>query len=135
MPQAEMLAVKQQKSILTIGIPAEASNQERRISLVPEAVGLLVQNGHTILLETNAGVSSRFSDHDFSENGAQIVTSPEEVYKADLVLKVAPPATAEIEMMKDRQVLISTVNLPHQSRMSGPRRSVQFNQVSNQTRP
>jgi len=115
MPQEEMLAVEQQKSILTIGIPRESSSQERRISLVPEAVGLLVQNGHTIFLETNAGVASRFSDHDYSENGARIVATREEVYKADLILKVAPPDEEEIGMMKDRQVLLSTINLPHQT--------------------
>lgn len=115
MPQEEMLAVKHQKSILTIGIPREASNQERRISLVPEAVGLLVQNGHSVLVETDAGSAARFSDHDYSEAGAQIMATPQEVYKADLILKVAPPGDEEIEMMKDRQVLISTVSLPHQS--------------------
>jgi alanine dehydrogenase len=115
MPQEEMLAVEQQKSILTIGIPRESSSQERRISLVPEAIGLLVQNGHTIFLETNAGLASRFSDHDYSENGAQIVATREEVYKADLILKVAPPDEEEIGMMKDRQVLLSTINLPHQT--------------------
>jgi alanine dehydrogenase len=115
MPQEEMLAVKQQKSILTIGIPKEAHSQERRISLVPEAVGLLVQNGHSILLENDAGKAARFSDHDYSENGAQIVSTSEEVYKADLILKVAPPDLDEVERMKDRQVLISTVNLQHQT--------------------
>jgi alanine dehydrogenase len=115
MPQEEMLAVKQQKSVLTVGIPKESSNQERRISLVPEAVGLLVQNGHRVLMETNAGAAARFSDHDFSENGAEIVKTREEVYKADLVIKIAPPEAEEIEMMKERQVLISTVNLPHQN--------------------
>ena len=115
MPQEEMLEVQQQKSKLTIGLPKEVSNQERRISLVPEAAGLLVQNGHTILLETNAGTSARFIDHDYSEAGAQVVTTAEEAFKADLILKVAPPTEKEIEMMKDRQVLISTINLPHQS--------------------
>ena len=115
MPQEEMLAVKQKKSILTIGIPREASSQERRISLVPEAVGLLTQNGHRILLETGAGTAARFSDHDYSEHGAEIMASRQEVYKADLILKVSPPEAEEIDMMKDRQVLISTVSLAHQS--------------------
>jgi alanine dehydrogenase len=115
MPREEMLAVERQKSILTVGIPREAHSQERRISLVPEAAGLLIQNGHTILLETDAGRAARFSDHDYSENGAQIVQTREEVYKADLILKVAPPDAEEVGMMKERQVLISTVNLQHQN--------------------
>lgn len=115
MPREEMLEVQQQKSKLTIGIPKEISTQERRISLVPEAVGLLVQNGHTILLEANAGAAARFSDHDYSEAGAQILATPQEVYKADLILKVAPPNEEEVEMMKERQLLISTIHLQHLS--------------------
>lgn len=115
MPQEEMLAVERKKSNLTVGLPKEVSSQERRISLVPEAVGLLAQNGHRVLLEAGAGVAARFSDHDYSEHGAEIVATRQEVYKADLILKVSPPEAEEIDMMKDRQVLISTVSLAHQS--------------------
>jgi alanine dehydrogenase len=114
MPQEEMLEVQRAKSSLTIGIPREISQQELRVSLVPEAANLLVANGHRVLVETNAGAGARFSDHDFSEAGAQIVSTPKEVYQADLILKVAPPADEEIGMMKDRQALLSTVNLAHQ---------------------
>jgi alanine dehydrogenase len=114
MPQEEMLEVQQSRSSLTIGLPKEISQQELRISLVPEAVNLLVANGHRVLVETGAGAGARFSDHDFSESGAQIVSTPIEVYQADIILKVAPPTNEEIDMLKDRKVLLSTVNLAHQ---------------------
>lgn len=113
-PQEEMLEVRQSRSSLTIGLPKEVSQQELRIGLVPEAVNLLVANGHRVLLEAGAGVGARFSDHDFSESGAQLVPSAREAYQADLILKIAPPTDEEIEMMKDRQALFSTVSLPHQ---------------------
>ena len=111
LPQEEMLEIKRQKKSVSIGLPREISFQENRIALVPEAVGLLVQNGHQVLIETNAGRAAHFLDNEFSEQGAQIVYSPEEVYKADIILKVAPPSDEEIDMMKSRQTLISVLHL------------------------
>jgi alanine dehydrogenase len=111
MPQEEMLEVGRKKGKLFIGIPKEISFQENRVALVPDAVALLVNNGHQIIVETNAGKMANFQDHDYSEAGAQIVYSAEEVYKADIILKVAPPSPQEIEMMQQRQTLISALQL------------------------
>ena len=111
MPQEEMLEVGRKKGKLYIGIPKETSFQENRVALVPDAVALLVNNGHRIVVETNAGKMANFQDHDFSEAGAQIVYSAEEVYKADIILKVAPPSPQEIDMMQQRQTLISALQL------------------------
>jgi alanine dehydrogenase len=111
MPKEETLEVQRQKSQLTIGIPREIANQERRVALVPEAVSLLVQNGHTIIVETNAGAGSRFHDHEYSEAGGQIVFSDKEAFQADIILKVAPPTEEEIELMKEKQVIFSALHL------------------------
>ncbi|MBK7183449.1 MAG: alanine dehydrogenase [Bacteroidetes bacterium] len=111
MPQEEMLEIGRRKSRLYIGIPRETSFQENRVALVPDAVALLVNNGHNVVVETNAGKMSNFQDHDYSEAGAQIVYSPEEVYKADIILKVAPPSPQEVEMMQQKQTLISALQL------------------------
>jgi alanine dehydrogenase len=111
MPQEEMLEVQRQKSTLSIGIPREISHQERRVGLVPEAVNLLVQNGHAVYVETNAGAGARFHDHEYSEAGAQIVFTAKEVYQADIILKVAPPTEEEIEMMKEKQSIFSALHL------------------------
>ena len=111
MPQEEMLEVGKKKGRLYIGIPRETSFQENRVALVPDAVALLVNNGHNVVVETNAGKMSNFQDHDYSEAGAQIVYSPEDVFKADIILKVAPPSPQEIEMMQQRQTLISALQL------------------------
>lgn len=111
MPQEEMLEIARKKGKLFIGIPKEISFQENRVALVPDAVALLVNNGHQIIVETNAGKMANFQDHDYSEAGAQIVYSAEEVYKADIILKVAPPSPQEIEMMQQRQTLISALQL------------------------
>ncbi|MCE3280002.1 MAG: alanine dehydrogenase [Bacteroidetes bacterium] len=106
-----MLEVGRKKGKLFIGIPKEISFQENRVALVPDAVALLTNNGHRIVVETNAGKMANFQDHDYSEAGAQIVYSPEDVYKADIILKVAPPSPQEIEMMQQKQTLISALQL------------------------
>ncbi len=111
MPQEDMLEIQRQKSSLVIGIPREITHQERRVGLVPEAVNLLVQNGHTVFVETNAGSGSRFHDHEYSEAGGQIVFSNKEVYQSDIILKVAPPTEDEIELMKEKQVILSALHL------------------------
>lgn len=110
MPQEEMLEVKRHRKCVSIGVPREISFQENRIALVPEAVGLLVQNGHQVLIETNAGKAAHFPDNEYSGQGARIIQTADEIYKADIVLKVAPPSVKEIEMMKSRQTLISALH-------------------------
>jgi len=114
MPQEEMLEVARKKSSLQIGIPKETSLQEKRVPLVPDAVAVLVNNGHEVIIETGVGEGASFSDRDYSEVGAQIVFSTEEVYKASMILKVEPPSLQEIDMMQQGQLLISALQLPVQ---------------------
>jgi alanine dehydrogenase len=114
LPQEEMLEVKRKKCHLFIGIPKETSLQEKRIPLVPNDVCTLVNNGHQVVIESKAGEKANFSDNDFSEAGAQIAMSAQEVYKADIILKVEPLSHAEIEYMQHGQTLISAIQLPVQ---------------------
>ena len=111
LPQEETLEIGRKKGNLFIGIPKEISFQENRVALVPDAVSLLVNNGHHVIIESAAGRMANFQDHDYSEAGAQIVYNPADVYKADIILKVAPPSPEEIGMMQQRQTLISSLQL------------------------
>ncbi len=115
LPQEEMLEVARKKGALFIGIPKETSYQENRVALVPEAVLVLVSNGHRVLVETGAGINSSFQDKDYSEAGAEIAYSTEEVFKADLILKVAPVNETEIVLLQRKQTIISALNLSMQS--------------------
>ena len=110
-PQEEMLEVGRKKGKLYIGIPKEMAFQENRVPLVPDAVALLVNNGHRILIETGAGKAAHFEDTDYSEAGAEIVYSAIEVFKADIILKIAPPTIEEIECMQTKQTLFSSLQL------------------------
>jgi alanine dehydrogenase len=110
-PQESMLEVKRKKDKLYIGIPKEVSFQENRIPLTPLSVALLINNGHEVMLESNAGKAANFLDKDYSEQGAQIVFDTKKVYEADIIIKIAPPTMSEIELMKPGQILISTLQL------------------------
>lgn len=112
-PQEEMLRVKKGKKPFLIGLPQEISLQENRISLTPDAVALLVSRGHDVWVERKAGEGSKFTDKQYSEAGATIVHSPQEVYKADIILKIEPPTLDEIELFKPGQTLISALQLGH----------------------
>jgi alanine dehydrogenase len=110
-PQESMLEVKSKKNKLYIGIPKEVSFQENRIPLTPLSVALLINNGHEVMLESNAGQAANFTDTNYSEQGAQIVYDTKKVYEADIIIKIAPPTKEEIEMMKPGQLLISALQL------------------------
>jgi len=110
-PQESMLEVKNKKNKLYIGIPKEVSFQENRIALTPLSVALLINNGHEVMLESNAGQAANFKDKDYSDQGARIVYDTKSVYEANIIIKIAPPTLQEIEMMKPHQILISALQL------------------------
>jgi alanine dehydrogenase len=111
--QEKLQKVKKGKHSFLIGLPREVSLQENRISLTPDAVALLTNNGHEVIVETKAGDGSKFSDKEYSEAGAKVVYSLEEVYKADIILKIEPPSLEEIEYFKPNQTLISALQMGH----------------------
>ena len=106
-PQEEKLAVEHKLRSITIGLPKESRIGENRLSLTPEAVELLVANGHNVLVEKEAGIKVNYPDLAFSEVGATICTAGE-VYKAEIILKVSPPSLEEIELMADGRTVISS---------------------------
>ncbi|MBL7776164.1 MAG: alanine dehydrogenase [Saprospiraceae bacterium] len=110
--QTETLEVGRKQKRLFIGIPKENTLQENRVALVPHSVQTLTAHGHRVVVEAGAGEKARFSDHDYAEGKAEITTNREEVYQADVLLKVAPPTLEEIELMHPNQVLISPIHLP-----------------------
>jgi len=108
-PQESLLMVKENNNRLLIGIPKEKEAMENRVALTPEAVALLVNNGHEIVVEAGAGESSKFSDQEYSEAGAKIEYSPQEVFSSDVVLKIEPPTLEELSYMKSGKTLISAL--------------------------
>ena len=115
MPQPEVLELSTKKQSLFIGIPKERAFQENRVPLVPEAVGLLVSNGHKVHIESEAGMSSSFTDQEYSDAGAKVCYDQKEVYEADIILKIEPPTLEELDHFKHKQTLISALQLKTQT--------------------
>ncbi|CAN5336929.1 alanine dehydrogenase [soil metagenome] len=108
----ETLDIRPKSTELSIGIPKETSFQENRIALTPEAVCVLTNNGHTVIMESKAGSGASYSDHDYSENGARIVHDKKQVFECDILVKSAPVSETELELLKPNQFIISPIHLP-----------------------
>ncbi len=106
----EKLDVKPVGSRLCIGIPKEFAFQENRVSLTPDAVGVLVSNGHEVMVEHDAGDGSHFPDRDYSEAGARIVYDKAEVFKCPIIVKSAPVVMEDIPDLQMNQLIISPIH-------------------------
>lgn len=115
-PIEEKLEIQSKKQQLKIGVPKEVVCNENRVPLTPESVDILVQQGHEIILEANAGTPANYTDLNYSNAGAQIVRTANEVYQSDIILKVAPVLGKEIDLVKKNQIIFSALQLPMQSR-------------------
>ena len=106
-----LLKIEKNNVSLSVGVPKESSSFEKRLALTPEAVSLLVDSGHRVMVQREAGLSINYSDRYYSDAGAIIVDSAEEVFQADIVLKIGIPTYAEITMMKPRATIFSFLQL------------------------
>ena len=116
LPREEMLEVDSQKKRLMIGIPKESCPDEYRIPLTPQGVELLVNAGHMVLIQKDAALHANYSDFDYSEVGAQIVNTIEEVFQAEIILKIVAPKEEEINLFRADQLLISQIDSHSQSK-------------------
>lgn len=103
--------VEKQRTSLVIGVPRENQKHEKRVPLTPETVSLLVDSGYRVLLEAGAGLSINYTDSYYAESGAEIVDTAEEVFRADLILKILPPTLEEVSMMRPRTTVFSFLHI------------------------
>ncbi|MDV6304643.1 MULTISPECIES: alanine dehydrogenase [Rhodococcus] len=97
---------------MKIGIPREIKNHEYRVAITPAGVHELVSRGHEVIIETEAGAGSSFTDTDYKAAGAQILTDVAEVWEtADLLLKVKEPIAEEYSRLRKGQVLFTYLHL------------------------
>jgi len=107
----ETLDVRPKGAELLIGIPRETSFNENRIALTPEAVGVMVANGHRVVVETKAGDGASYTDKDYSDAGAKIAYDKKEVFECNILVKSAPVSESECELLKPNQYVISPIHL------------------------
>ena len=108
----ETLDIKPREAQQLIGIPKENSFQENRIALTPDAISVLISNGHRVVVEHRAGEGAHFSEKDYSDAGAKIAYDKREVFQCDMIMKSAPVNDEEVELLKHNQTIISPIHLP-----------------------
>lgn len=111
MPKEEKLEVIKKGKKFSIGIPKETCLNERRTCMTPDAVKVLVDCGHDIIIQEGAGQGSFFTDIQYSEAGAKITADPKEAFGQDMVLKINPPTEEEIEYLRPCTYLVSALQI------------------------
>jgi alanine dehydrogenase len=96
---------------MIIGVPKEIKTQEHRVGLLPSAVYQLVKHGHQVLVEKRAGTGAGYPDDDYAAAGATLVDGHEEVFRAELVVKVKEPLANEYALLRTGQTLFTYLHL------------------------
>lgn len=110
-PKEEKLDILKKGKKFSIGIPKETCLNERRTCITPDAVQVLVQHGHEVIVESGAGAGSFYSDVLYSESGAVIVNDSKIAFQQDLILKINPPSEEEIDYLKPNTYLVSALQI------------------------
>ena len=110
-PKEEKLEIVRKEKKFSIGIPKETCLDEKRLCLTPDAVQVLVQAGHRIIMENGAGEGSFFTDLQYSAAGAEMTTDTQEVFNQNIILKINPPTLEEIEFLKPCSYIISALQI------------------------
>ena len=97
---------------MIVGILKEIKSEENRVAMTPAGVEVMLQNGHTLLVEKNAGEGSGFADEAYVNAGAEIVSTPAEVFeRADMVMHVKEPLAPEYDLIREDQIVFTYLHL------------------------
>ena len=97
---------------MLIGVPKEIKNHEYRVGLTPSSAKELIERGHRVMVQANAGHEVGFDDVNYIEAGAQIVSDPADIYKqADMIVKVKEPQPEECIQLREDQILFTYLHL------------------------
>lgn len=93
---------------MIVGVLKEIKTDENRVCMTPAGVEVMIAKGHQVLVESMAGVGSGFSNDDYAQAGAEIVTTPDEVYKrSEMVMHVKEPQPCEYDMIREGQIVFT----------------------------
>jgi alanine dehydrogenase len=119
---------------MIIGVPKEIKDHETRVGLVPSGVSALCEQGHTVLVETNAGAGSSIPDAEYTEAGARMVQSAAEVWsRAELVVKVKEPQPAECDYFRPGLILFTYLHLAPLPELTGRLLASRMNALAYET--
>lgn len=103
---------------MKIGIPKETKNNENRVGLPPSGVSVLVDDGHKVYVECDAGMGSQFTDEDYEEAGATIVNSADKAWNVELVIKVKEPQENEYKYLTEDLILFTYLHLANEPKLA-----------------
>lgn len=104
---------------MIIGVPKEIKTDEFRVGITPSGVKELLKSGHSVLIETSAGLGSGFEDDAYLQAGGFIVSSADEVYeRSEMILKVKEPIEAEYDLLHEGQILFTYLHLAADKRLT-----------------
>ncbi len=97
---------------MIIGVPKEIKLQEHRIGLTPESTKTLTSKGHEVLVEGNGGFEAGFTNEDYENAGAKIISKAEDIFKlAEIIVKVKEPQMNEVKMIREDQIIYTYLHL------------------------
>jgi alanine dehydrogenase len=97
---------------MIVGILKEIKAEENRVCMTPAGVEVMKQNGHSVLVEKNAGMGSGFNDNAYASAGAEIVDTPQEIFtRAEMVMHVKEPLSSEYELIRKGQIVFTYLHL------------------------
>lgn len=104
---------------MIIGVPKEIKISENRVGLTEAGAKQLVLEGHTVLVEKDAGVGSGISNQQYEKVGAKIIDSKKDLYaKSEMIMKVKEPLPEEYDMMKEGQLLYTYLHLAAEPKLT-----------------
>src|SRR5690625_5356587 len=103
---------------MKIGIPKELLNNENRVALTPSGVYTLAQAGHTVTVESDAGLGSGFTDEEYANMGATIVSTPKEAWASDMIMKVKEPIPSEYDFLKEDKIIFTYFHLASKTELT-----------------
>jgi alanine dehydrogenase len=97
---------------MIVGVPREIKNNENRVAITPAGIDALTSAGHSVIIETNAGIGSGFNDEEYADHGAEILSTAKEVWsKAEMIIKVKEPLASEYEYFRENLILFTYLHL------------------------
>lgn len=104
---------------MIIGVPKEVKNNENRVALDPTGVGVLVNAGHEVIVETDAGAGSNFINEAYEEHGANVLDYAGDVWeKAEMIMKVKEPQPSEYDYFREGLILFTYLHLANEPELT-----------------
>ncbi len=104
---------------MIIGVPKEIKISENRVGMTEAGALQLVKEGHTVIVENDAGIGSGITNEQYEKAGAKIIASKKEVYdKAEMIMKVKEPLPAEYDLMRENQILYTYLHLAAEPKLT-----------------